>query len=148
MTTDQLVLGGVVFDDWMTPEGMPFGGEQRLKVHKLPGGSRVTDILGPDEMDIAFTGIIWANNAAGTAAMLNAMRIAGNPVSLTFGGNFYTVILQRCILTIRRYPQWYLYDICCSVVSAPASGLIGVSVSSFADLVSADMANALSIAGL
>ena len=26
MATDFLVLGGIVFDDWSTPERMPFGG--------------------------------------------------------------------------------------------------------------------------
>lgn len=148
MATDQLVLGNIVFDEWMTPEAMPFGGEQAMKVHKLAGGRRVLDILGPDEMDICFRGIIWANNAAGTAATLNAMRIAGDVVALTFGGNFYQVVVKRCILVIRRFPQWYIYDIECVVASNPAAGQQGTTVSSFADLVGADMASALSVVGL
>ena len=148
MATDQLILGGIVFDDWMTPGDMPFGGKQAMKIHKLPGGSRVIDILGPDEMDIKFKGIIWAANAAGTAEALNGMRIAGDPVALSFGGNFYQVIVEDCVLHIHRYPQWYEYDISCVVASNPMAGNLAVSLSSFGSLVSADMASALSVAGL
>jgi hypothetical protein len=83
MTTDTLVLGGIAFDDWSTPDRMPFGGKQELKVHQLPGGARVVDTLGPSEMDIHFTGTMYANNAYGVADQLDAMRIAGNQVPLS-----------------------------------------------------------------
>lgn len=148
MATDQLILGGVVFDDWMTPADMPFGGNQAMKVHKLPGGSRVIDILGPDEMDISFKGVIWAADGSAIAAALNDMRIAGAPVSLSFGGNFYEVIVQKCDLHIHRYPQWYEYDITCVVASNPMAGVLSASVSTFASLVQSDLASALSVAGL
>ena len=31
MATDFLVLGGIVFDEWSTPERMPFGGHRRWR---------------------------------------------------------------------------------------------------------------------
>ena len=34
-----LNLGGIVFNDFEIPESMPFGGDQKLNVHKLPGGA-------------------------------------------------------------------------------------------------------------
>lgn len=148
MPTDLLSLGGIVFDDWSTPSEMPFGGNQALKIHKLPGGSRVIDILGPDEMDIAFRGILWGPDADVRAGALNALRISGSPIGLAFGGNFYQVIVQKCTLTIHRYPQWYEYDITCVVSSNPMAGSLSSAVSSFSSLVSADLASALSIAGL
>jgi hypothetical protein len=149
MAIDQLILGGVVFDAWMTPADMPFGGKQAMKVWKLPGGSRVIDILGPDEMEIAFKGQIWGNDAADKASALNDMRIAGNPVALSYGGNFYVVIVESCVLHIRRYPQWYEYDISCTVSSNPMAGGSGFGgSSSVTDIVGADMASALSVLGL
>lgn len=147
MATDQMILGGVVFDDWMTPSDMAFGGKHALKVHKLPGGSRVIDTLGPDEMDLKIKGTIWAPNANEIAESLNGMRLAGVPVALTFGGNFYSVIVEECVPHIRRFPQWYEFDITCVVASNPMAGGLDASVSTFGSLVSADLASALSIAG-
>jgi hypothetical protein len=148
MPTDQMVLGGVVFDNWSTPPKVPFGGKQALKVHKLPGGSRVFDLLGPDDHDIKFSGMIYNPDAAGIAESIDAMRVSGQPVGLSFAGRFYNVIVEEAELTVRRYPQWYEYSISCCVVLDPMAGG-GFSVpSTFADLVGADMANALAASGL
>jgi hypothetical protein len=147
MSTDQLILGGIVFDSWSTPESIPFGGDQALKVHKLPGGSRVIDILGPDEMDIAFKGIFWNEAANAQASALNDLRLSGSVVSLTYGGNYYEVIVKSCPLTIHKFPQYYEYNIVCVVANNPMAGNLGSISSSFVDLVSADLATALSIVG-
>jgi hypothetical protein len=56
LATDVLVLGSLAFDDWSTPSKMGYGGRQMTAVHKLPGGARVVDTLGPDEKDIQWTG--------------------------------------------------------------------------------------------
>ena len=48
MIQDILSVGGVVFDSYSTPDIFSDGGKQVLIVHKLPGGSRVIDELGPD----------------------------------------------------------------------------------------------------
>jgi hypothetical protein len=80
MATDFLVLGGIVFDEWSTPERMPFGGAHAMAVHQLPGGSRVVDTLGPIEADIRFTGLMYDNNAIGVAETLDALRLNGTQV--------------------------------------------------------------------
>jgi hypothetical protein len=76
MTTDTLVLGSIAFDDWSTPDRMPFG-KQITAVHRLPGGARVVDTLGPDEMDIQFTNMMYADNAYGVADQLDSLDIRG-----------------------------------------------------------------------
>jgi hypothetical protein len=55
-----LVLGPVAFSDFEDPERIRFGGAQRLAVHKLPGGARVIDALGPDDTEIGWSGIFAA----------------------------------------------------------------------------------------
>ena len=147
-TTDTLVLGGIAFDDWSTPEKMPFGGKQAMAVHKLPGGSRVVDTLGPDEADIQFIGTMYANDAYGVADALDALRISGAQVPLMFAGRFYLVIVAEALVDIRRYPQLMNYHVSCLVVQNNMAGALGVIGSTVSNLVTSDMATALSLAGL
>jgi hypothetical protein len=148
MSNDTLVLGSIAFDEWSTPERMPFGGKQAMAVHKLPGGARVVDTLGPDEMDIQFTGTMFSNNAVGVADELDAMRKTGTPVPLMFAGRFYLVIVAEARADIKRYPQLVNYNVTCLVVQNNMAGVLGAVVSSVSGLVSADMASAMSLAGL
>ena len=48
MPDTQVILGGIVFQDFKIPERINFGGAQRLVVHKLVGGNRTVDALGSD----------------------------------------------------------------------------------------------------
>ena len=147
-TSDTLVLGGISFDDWSTPDKMPFGGKQITAVHRLPGGARVVDTLGPDEMDVQFTGMMYANNAYGVADALDAIRKSGAQVPLIFAGRFYLVIVAEVVADIRRYPQLMNYHISCLVVQNNMAGPLSALTSTVSSLVSADMATALSICGL
>lgn len=147
MATDFLVLGGIVFDDWSTPHQMPFGGAQAMAVHKLPGGARVVDTLGPDEADIKFTGIMYDDNAYGVSETLDALRLNGTQVPLIFAGRFYLVIVARTKVDIRRFPQLVAYDVTCLVTQNNMAGNLSSIVSTVTSLVSADLSSALSIAG-
>lgn len=147
MATDILVLGGFAFDDWSTPSRMPFGGKQAMAVHKLPGGARVIDTLGPDEADIQFVGTMYADNAYGVADALDALRISGAQVPLTFAGRFYLVIIENVIVDIERYPQLMRYHISCVVAQNNMAGFLGSIASTVTALVSADMSTAMSLAG-
>lgn len=148
MSTDVLILGGVIFDDWSTPEKLPFGGRQGLVVHKLPGGNRVVDTLGPDEADLQFSATLWGETAYTDALTLNGMRQSGEPIPLSFAGQFYLVILQECNLKIERFPQFCTYSLSCLIVQNSMSGSGGATVSTFGDLVMSDLATALHVAGL
>jgi len=95
MPSDVLSLGGIVFDDFSTPTTMMGGGAQAMVTHKLPGGRRVIDTLGPDDADIVWDGQFYGDNAYDTALALDAMRAAGQVVPLSWGGQFRSVILSR-----------------------------------------------------
>ena len=111
MSSDIMILGGVVFDGHDAPSGMPFGGKHAFEVHKLPGGRRVVDLLGPDEMDIAWSGHFYGDDAYDKAMILNGIRIAGAPVPLIYAGQFYQVLISEFTPTIRRMPVWVEYRI-------------------------------------
>ena len=148
MATDQLILGPLAFDDWSTPSRLPFGGKQAMAVHKLPGGARVVDTLGPDEMDIRFSAILWGDAAYDAALALNGLRQSGLAVPLMFGGQFYLVIVEEATVTLERYPQYALYEVTCLIAANPMAGGLGAVVSTVTSIVGADMASAMSLAGL
>lgn len=121
---DQLILGDITFQnyDYAPPNRMPFGGEQAMIVHKLPGGSRVIDTLGPDEADIGWEGFFLSPNAMFWCQRLDAMRGAGQVVTLTYAGMSRQVVVKTFRAHIRRYPNWVEYQICCTVYINPTLG--------------------------
>jgi hypothetical protein len=147
---DVLTLGGIVFDNakYMPPDRMPYGGAQQHNVHKLPGGSRVYDVLGPDEADINFSGFILDASANAIAQALDAMRQAGNVVSLVFGGTYRQVLVKHFTPGIRRYPNWVEYSVSCSVTQNPALGSPAAAggAASIPALVGSDIGTAATIA--
>ena len=133
--------------------GQPLSGcrsaAQHMAVHRLPGGARVVDTLGPDEADIRFTGVMYNDNAYGVSDTLDALRLAGTQVPLMFAGRFYLVIVAKTKVDIRRFPQLVSYDVACLVTQNLMAGVLGAAiVSTVTQLVSADMATAMSIVGL
>lgn len=126
---DQLVLGGITFQnyDYAPPSRMPFGGQQALIVHKLPGGQRVIDTLGPDEDDISWSGFFLSPNAMFWCQRLDSMRGAGLVVVLTYAGMTRQVVIKSFRANIRRYPNWVEYEITCVVSNNPALGPLGTA---------------------
>jgi hypothetical protein len=121
---DRLILAGIVFEnfDYAPPTKMSFGGQQAMIVHKLPGGSRVIDTLGPDEDDINWNGFFFTPNALYNCQTLDALRAAGQVVTLTYAGMSRQVVVKHFKAEIRRYPNWVEYDIGCVVSVNPALG--------------------------
>jgi hypothetical protein len=122
MPTDVLTLAGVTFDQFSTPSDMMGGGNQAMVIHKLPGGSRVIDTLGPDDADITWDGLFFGANAYSTALLLDSIRAAGQVVSLTWGGQFRSVIVSNFIYHVHRLPNWVTYHIACVVSQNPMQG--------------------------
>lgn len=92
MTVITLVqLGDVTFAGWEIPASIPFGGEQRLKVHRMPGGRRVIDSMGPDDGPLEWEGRFRGPNAVARARELDTMRKAGARHRLTWGELAFTV---------------------------------------------------------
>jgi hypothetical protein len=142
---DVLSLGGVVFQDYSPPQSMMLGGRQALVIHKLPGGSRVIDELGPDEADISWKGFFFGNDTPGIVLNLDAMRAGGGVVPLIFAGQYRSVILAQFIARWRRYPIWAEYEITCVVTQNPSLGVLGAVAQSIDNLVASDLGFAITL---
>ena len=117
MAADVLALGSIIFTNFSTPERMPFGGEHCMNVHKLIGGQRVVDTMGPDDRDIRWSGVFWGDNALNTAQELDALRVQGSPLGLSWGGGAYTVVIKSFVPDVRRLPMCVDYSIECVISS-------------------------------
>jgi hypothetical protein len=142
---DTLILGGIAFDSFSTPDAMGAGGKQHIVVHKLPGGQRVIDTLGPDEDNITWSGKFYGNNAYANALALDGMRAAGQVVPLIFGGQFRSVIIDTFSYHIRRLPEWVEYSISCMVYQNQSLGTLGGSLGSIDTLILGDIALAIGL---
>jgi hypothetical protein len=112
-----LVLGGFTFTDYSIPEMVPQGGEHNLVVHKLIGGNRVVDAMGPDDADISWSGRFQGSGATGKAMALDQLRKAGAQLPLVVDSQFYTVAIRKFEWDYQRSYQ-ILYKITCVVVSS------------------------------
>lgn len=142
MTTDVLILAGITFDAFSTPRRLPFGGNQAMVVHKLPGGSRVIDTLGPDEADIAWECQFYGDDAFARVQAIDALRAAGQLVPLTFNGQARQVVIAQFLPINRRFPNWFEYSIVCTVASNPMLGNLMPDTSTMDDLVGDDLSSA------
>lgn len=142
---DILTLGGIAFDDYSTPSSIGGGGKQAMVVHKLPGGARVIDTLGPDDRNISWQGEFFGNGALDNVLALDAMRAAGQVVTLQFAAQSRLVVIEDFVWDVRRYPVWVEYRISCVVYQNPALGAVSSTVASITDLIVADLASAVAL---
>lgn len=89
-----MVLGDLVLSDFALPERVSYGGAQAMTVHRLPGGARVIDTMGPDEAEISWSGIFLGIAAELQAATLDAIRQVGQPVLLAWGVHVVQVVVR------------------------------------------------------
>jgi len=136
-----LTLGGVVFSDFEIPESISSGGEQMLAVHKLPGGSRIIDALGPDDAEIHWSGRFRGSDAEERALLLDFQRRQGQQVLLSYSLHIYQVVIREFTANFQFGGLEIPYSISCTVVldvtQAIASAAIGFLESLASDLVSA-----------
>lgn len=142
---DVLTIAGIPFDGWSTPQALPFGGKQGMVVHKLPGGSRCIDTLGPDEADMAWRGKFFSDTAFDDALAIDAIRQAGQVVPLMGCGQYRSVIVNAFLYDVRRFPNWVTYQISCTVYQNPALGILGAVIPTMDSLVLSDLALAASL---
>jgi hypothetical protein len=139
--TIALTLGGVVFADFEIPDSMPSGGEQMLVVHKLVGGNRVINAMGPDDGDIHWSGRFRGSSAEERSLLLDFMRRQGQQVLLTYSLHLYQVVIREFKADFQYGGLEIPYSITCTVVldltQALASAAIGFVESLASDLVSA-----------
>jgi hypothetical protein len=141
-----LTLGGVVFAGFEIPETINFGGDQKLTVHKLPGGKRVIDAMGPDDADIRWSGRFRGESGEQRGILLDFMRRQGQKALLAWGLHRYQVVIRSFEANYQN-PYEIPYSIACTVVvdeaQAVAKAAFGIAASLAADLAAATGLTAL-----
>lgn len=136
-----LSLGDVLFADLEVPEHITFGGEQRLTVHELVGGTRIVDAMGRSDMPLDWSGYFMGESALSRARDLEAKRIAGASLVLSWSEFSYDVLIQRFEADFQR--EWLIpYRVTCVVVgnhAQPQTSLDGTSIDS---MVAGDLSTA------
>jgi hypothetical protein len=124
MPETALSLGPIVFRDFEIPSAITFGGRQRLATHYLSTGRRVTDVLGPDDATIIFTGVLSGALATQRAREIDTLRSLGQPLTLAWNSFSYLVIIGQFRAEYRN--QWWVpYTISCAVLENPiTAGLL------------------------
>ncbi|MFG1388803.1 hypothetical protein [Xanthobacter versatilis] len=144
MANTGLSLGGVRFSDWELPERIPFGGRHHVAVHRMIGGKRVVDALGPDPRPLSWSGRFRGANALSRARSLDTMRASGRQVSCTYMGLHYLVVVTNVNFDAER-PYEVPYTVTCEVVQDSAQSVISSVISGLGALMSGDLATATGI---
>lgn len=118
-----LLLGPVLFRDFELPERISWGGAQRMRVHRLPGGGRVIDAMGRDDAPIAWSGVFAGEDGAMRARLLDLMRADGATWPLTWDSFLYSVVIQAFSVSYER-ANWMPYRIVCTVLRDEAEGFV------------------------
>jgi hypothetical protein len=144
MATTVVTLGDFTFRGMEVPESMPFGGGQALVVHRLVGGRRVVDAMGPDDAPKVWRGWFRGQDAVARAQYLDTLRKQGKALTLTWDSFRFMVVISRFEGDFRR-PYEIPYRIECEVVedlTAPVTAIFGDSID---DAMSGDMGTALGL---
>lgn len=121
MTDFTLTLGGIVFQGFEVPDEIRgFGGEQMLVVNQLPGGRRIIDAMGPAEAPREWSGRFRGENALPRARALDALRKAGQRVTLSLGDIRETVTIHSFTYSVQRFYE-VPYSISLEVVTDDTS---------------------------
>lgn len=125
-----LFIGGVLLGAFIptgldVPEKLPFGGTQQTTVHKLLGGAKVIDLMGPDEHDITLEGILTGPLAAANALIIDTMRQTGQAVPLIWPGDARTVIVTAFQCQYANGGAILHYSITCMVIPDVLSNAAG-----------------------
>lgn len=153
-----LMLDDFEFTDFEIPQSINFGGRQNLALHDLIGGVRVVDSMGAFSEPISWTGMFRGPDALARARYLDAKRVEGLQLTLTWSEFRYQVVLREFRATFERTYQ-VPYSITLEVVAdesypqtllAPTvsiDSLIDYDAIAAADLVAALLAQAEITAG-
>jgi hypothetical protein len=121
-TRQTLTIGGVDLVGFEVPNDIPqLFGVQKMAVHDFPGGQRTIQNLGAfphpfiEWTGNLFNGNLGANTADTSQAMfraetLNNLRLAAQPVALTWGAFNMQVVVAEFEVTAKM-AQWLIYRI-------------------------------------
>jgi hypothetical protein len=140
-----VTLGPVQFSGLGKPKSMPIGGKQQLVNHKLPGGGRQINAMGPDDNDISWSGYLDGQSASANARALDRLRQSGQAVTLAWDVFSYQVLVSDFTCETQHIPM--PYRVTCTVIS-DNSQTTGTSLTSLALQVVADVQDGNPIAAL
>jgi hypothetical protein len=132
--------GDFEFADTEVPAKIPFGGEQQLVVHQLPGGARVVDSMGRSEMPLTWSGVFLGVDALGRARALDGMRAEGLALVLTWSEMAYSVVISSFHADFKQSFE-IPYTITCTVIK-DRTGSSTSSTDNIDDAMFGDMATA------
>lgn len=138
MTDTPVVLGGVAFQGFEVPNKLPFGGEQDYKAHDEIGNIRVVDAMGPRPGDKSWQGRFRGADAIERAQAIDAMRIAGAAVELSWFGLFYTVLITKFTAETEKFYE-VPYSITVCVVDDPSQDGAALGPTSLDALIGSDL---------
>ncbi len=147
LTTPQ---GAFVFSGAEVPEKITLGGEQMLCTHKMVGGLRVVDAMGPDDHALSWSG--WFLGSAGAAGdqsgdsaavdrarFLDYVRRAGLPCTLTWDEFSYLVVVSKFTADFEK-PYKVPFQITCEVVQDQTQDVTAIVATSPTDAINQDAA--------
>lgn len=106
MTPDTIVqIGDFEFTRFEVPEHIPFGGEQRLVVHKKVGGKRSIQAMGFDPKPIEFSGLFFGETALERALYLKTLAESGQTVQVFWSELYYLAVIKSFEADFERFYQ-------------------------------------------
>ena len=115
MSDNVLTLGPIQFRDFEVPPRITFGGRQRTVDHFLASGARATDIMGPIDLDIIFSGALTGPSAGDRCRELDSLRQRGLILPLSWSGYAYLVIIKEFRVNFTN-DWWIPYQLVCKVM--------------------------------
>lgn len=97
-----VTLGTLTLTDVEVSNALEIGGKQELVVHKLVGGDRVIQVMGPDPDPIILAGMFTGPGAQVCALQLTKMCDVGSPVRLGFPGGSLMVVIRPVTYTYQQ----------------------------------------------
>lgn len=147
MAATTVTLGDFEFAGMELPESLRFGGSQALVIHRLIGGARVVDSMGPDDAPLEWGGWFRGVNALERALYLDTQRKLGRALTLTWSELRYLVVITSYSADFQR-PYQIPYRISCEVVEDLTSPVNVIAPSSIDDVMADDMGTANGLGGL
>ncbi|MDR3536525.1 MAG: hypothetical protein P4L71_08495 [Acetobacteraceae bacterium] len=91
-----------------------------MSTHRLSGGQRVVDVMGPESASIAFTGAFSGIDAVQRAKRVDFLRIAGTVVPLSWDSLYFNVIVAKFQAAYQNR-IWIPFQVTCTVVRDDAT---------------------------
>ena len=103
MAQDVLILGPFTFTDFGVPDRMPYTGRHQIVKHKYPGGGRDLSMMGPDDDDRSWNGILWGETAQDDAVLLKTLVAQGTELAYVWGLESRLCVIQSFEAEVEKF---------------------------------------------